>query len=290
MHLTYVPDASSGELMQGDVLERTPELNAVLQQVHPHYHDHPKNLFFMVLSQTCDLVRREQFGGCKTPYIAIAPIRSLDLVVERHVSQEDIVAVDAELPVLGGRARNRLTQFIERLLNNNEPRYFYLDGADTCLPSDCVAFLQLSIPIKSELHFGTCLAAKRLQLTEAFQAKLGWLLGQMFSRVATEDWDRESLTAKVGAILNDAAIWVDDQKIKALEAEFEQLKSGDPAVAMSRQDIKKALDRVKTKRVKVLERTNAVIAEALGADDEQKAIKIAKRLAADTALSALLKS
>ncbi len=48
--------------MQGDVLERTSAIDNLLKVVHPHFHGRMKNLFFMVLTQSCDLVQRKAGG------------------------------------------------------------------------------------------------------------------------------------------------------------------------------------------------------------------------------------
>src|SRR3954447_2573112 len=101
MHFTYERDKFCGtELMQGDVLRRTPALNGLLKEVHPHFYQHPKNLYFMVLTQSCDLVPRGRSNACKAPYIAITPVRTLDMVIERHIAQQSAAEVKAELPVL----------------------------------------------------------------------------------------------------------------------------------------------------------------------------------------------
>ena len=51
-----------------------------------------------------------------------------------------------------------------------------------------VAYLKVSIALKSELHYDACLDAKRLELSDEFKAKLGWLVGELYSRVGTTDW------------------------------------------------------------------------------------------------------
>ena len=159
MHFTYHP-LDKSELMQGDVLERTPAINALLEQVHPHFYQHPKNLYFMVLTQSCDLVQRGGAGRCKAPYILLAPVRSLDLVVERHIAQASAANVKAALPVVSDKIKTKASEFLSRLMNNNEPGYFFLDGKDTALGCDCAAFLNLSIPIKSALHLSSCLVCE----------------------------------------------------------------------------------------------------------------------------------
>jgi hypothetical protein len=290
MHLTYETEKySSTELMQGDVLTRTPQLNDLLKEVHPHFYSHPKNHYFMVLTQSCDLMVRNGGGACKAPYIAIAPVRTLDLVVERQLSQFTIADVKADLPVLGIKSKSKASEFLGRLLNNNEPGYFYLDAADTPLSSDCAAFLNLSIAIKSDLHLQKCIAAKILQLTDTFQAKLGWLVGQMFSRVGTQDWNQGDLKRKVSDVLQDTAIWIDDGKIKALETAFNSLVEAGQDRKMSGSEISAIVNKVPTMKQRVLERAGAILSDALGADGEAVARKLRRRLESDAALTSLLR-
>ncbi|THD63613.1 MAG: hypothetical protein E7813_17850 [Bradyrhizobium sp.] len=289
MHFTYEREKYSvSELMQGDVLRRTAALDDVLKEVHPHFYQHPKNLFFMVLTQSCDLVPRGPSKSCKAPYIAIAPVRTLDLVIERYIAQQNVAEVKAELPVLSAKARNKVSEFLHRLFNNNEPGYFYLDSVGTALPADCAAFLNLSISIKSEFHFTKCIESKVLQLTDTFQAKLGWLVGDMFSRVGTPDWEPSEINKKVTAAVRDAAIWVDDSKINAVEAAYRDIADGDVNRKMSAAEITSVVSRVPTRKQLVINQANVVIAEVLRGNDAQ-AQKLIRRLESDSALTALLK-
>jgi hypothetical protein len=289
MHFTYESILSKTELMQGDVLSRTSGINSLLERIHPHFHSHTKNLFFMVLTQSCDLVPRGNDGKCKAPYITIAPIRSLDLVIEKYLAQLGSVSINAELPVISAKSKDKAAEFLHRLFNNNESGYFYLDADDTSLPCECVAFLNLSIAIKSDFHYKECLNAKVLQLTDTFQAKLGWLVGQMYSRVGTKDWESGALKNKVKKALNsDIAIWVENDKVKLLEDVYEDLSNIEPNVIMSRADISKAIKNLPTRKQKVLEQAEKILTEVLGQDDPMAA-KLRKRLENDTALTSLLK-
>lgn len=290
MHFTYEQQTfSDNELMQGDVLRRTPALNTLLETVHPHFHQHPKNLFFMVLTQSCDLVPRNPGRVCKAPYIAIAPVRSLDLVVERQVSQYHANDVKSNLPVVGLKARNKISDFLGRLLNNNEPGFFYLDSEGTDLGTDCVAFLNLSIAIKTDLHLDTCIAAKSLQLTDTFQAKLGWLVGQMYSRVGTQDMDQEKAIKKISESLKSVALWVDDAKIRAIVSKFSELSQNNPERTMSDAEISATIRSIPSVKDLVIARASEVLRDALGSGHDATAKKISSRLASDAALTKLLR-
>ena len=265
----------------------TPAINDLLRVVHPHFHNHPKNLFFMVLTQSCDLVPRGSLA-CKAPYVVIAPIRSIDAVVDKQLDQFSAADVKAALPVVGNRAKTKLSEFMQRLLNNNEPGFFYLDSEGTELGRDCVAFLNLSIAIKSDLHLQTCIEAKMLQLTDTFQAKLGWLVGQMYSRVGTPDMNADRATKKISDALSAVALWVDDAKIRALESRFAELSEGNPQKVMSPQEISAALKAVPNLKQQVISRATEILSETLGADQGTTARKLSTRLSNDAALTRLL--
>jgi hypothetical protein len=275
--------------MQGDVLQRTPALDELLKTVHPHFYQHPKNRYFLVLTQSCDLVIR-QGGQCKAPYISLAPVRTLDLVMDRQLAQSSLAQVKAELPVVTARNKQKLSDFLHRLFNNNEHSYFYLDSQDTPLETDCVAFLNLSIAIKADLHFQTCLHAKILQLNDTFQAKLGWLVGQMYSRVGTRDWESSALNAKVRKTLKDAAIWVEDANARALVEAFGQLQQAAGQDAqMTTAEVEQAISRAPTKKQLVMKEADRVIKAAVGGDQAPLAEKIRKRLDNDADFSTLLR-
>lgn len=207
MHFTYIDRQKfSNDLMQGDILQITPELDDILRTYHPHYSANKANIYFIILTQSCDLNR--SFGETKSRYITIAAVRSLSYLKQNQISsyQEKDLPLETPIPFCSEKSKNKIDQFFVRLLNNNEDEYFYLHKESLLdFPEDCCAFLRLSIPIKI-MHYEICLKAKILELTEGFRAKLGWKVGQIYSRIGTDDWDSGALRTKVNEILKDSAI------------------------------------------------------------------------------------
>lgn len=232
-HWTY--KQPTGDLAQGDVLQKTEALRGVLTEVHPHYLKDDYT-HFLVLTQTCDLVRREK-GACKTRYIALAAVRPLELALKRALEKHQKTPFERLANVCSAKARSRMSDFLTRLLNNNESDYFYLheDAALGVSPSSC-AFLQLSIAIRSADHYEKCLAARVASMTDIFAAKLGWLVGNLYSRVGTEDWTPDHQTQgefskRVASMLDDLCKWVEDEQLKnaARKATPEVLAGGEPS-------------------------------------------------------------
>jgi len=233
MHFTYCLPPEHGDLQQGDVLAKSGEMHKILKTVHPHYlrEDYSN---FLVLTQTCDLVRRPE---CKSPYITLAAVRPLEIVLRRELQkfQSPLAAAAGMCSV---RARDNVLRFVGRLLNNNEEEYFYLhqEPAKGMAENAC-AFLRLSISIQAEKHYKACLHARMLSLTSVFQAKLGWLTGNIYSRVGTEDWTPNNYAKSefdqiTKEIVDGYTYWIDDERLRAAEREMnhEILSGGEDLV------------------------------------------------------------
>lgn len=188
IHFTYKPNPDMQSLCQGDVLEITPELSVVLKEVHPYFLNEQYK-YFMVLSQGCDLVRRNG-KNCKTPYITLAAVRSYSEFLEKILLKGKFAEKNKELLLMDDKHKERAYQLIERIYNNTEPEYFFLFKEEALeFQESMVAYLKVSIALKSDEHYDKCLSAKKIELTDEFKAKLGWLVGNMYSRVGTADWE-----------------------------------------------------------------------------------------------------
>lgn len=215
MHFIYAAlDPSC--LNQGDVLARTPELDALLAEIHPHYARHASYKYFLVLTQSCDLVRRKGAAGAR--YISIAAVRPLPDVLKREAEKYQDEAWQRQTAVVNDKAADQLNLFLRRLIDNNEPGYFYLHyELSLGIQERSCAFLPLSIALKAS-HYELLLRAKIAQLTDTFQAKLGWLVGTNFNRVGTEEWDEKypanKVAAEASAVMKQTLRTVDTRQIK----------------------------------------------------------------------------
>ena len=220
LHFTYNLVKEDDNLRQGDILKKTDRINSILEKVHKYYQKEDYT-HFIVLTQSCDLVIRDE-KGCNSRYITLAPIRPLKVALLREIGK-----YQDSLSKAGGvctiKVKPRIEQFLERLLNNNEPEYFYLHEEPSLgFPNRSCAFLQLAISIKSEEHYNACVASRILSLEDVFQAKLGWLVGNIYSRVGTKDWapdfkSNSEFKKMINDILDKKIVWLDSGKIKELK-------------------------------------------------------------------------
>ena len=193
VHFTYKPaeEIDNSSLKQGDILEKTEKLSELIGRVHPHYKDN-EYTHFQVLTQSCDLVRRGKKLKCDSRYITLAAVRNLSTVINRKIESEVIKNKRIEI---GGvnwcsdKFQQRISSVLESIFNNNDKNHFFLKSNPDCgLDEDSCTFLHLSIAIRSYEHYELCLDAKKIELQSNFQSKLGWLVGNLYSRVGTEDF------------------------------------------------------------------------------------------------------
>lgn len=188
VHFTYKSNPDMNSLCQGDILKITDELKEVLTTVHPYFKNEQYK-YFMVLTQSCDLVRREK-KICKTPYITLAAVRCFSEFFEKLLISKKFAESNNGYLLMDSKQQSGAYQLLERIYNNTEPDYFFLYKEDLLdFPESMIASLKVSIALKSELHYDACLSAKHLELSDEFKAKLGWLVGNIYSRVGTTDWE-----------------------------------------------------------------------------------------------------
>lgn len=185
IHWTYRIPKPEEDLSQGDIIARDESVLNILKGVHDYFRD-PKYLCFIVLTQSCDLVMRS--GACKARQIGLGVVRSLDEVLA-DVFGETCGAGAARVYSRAGRADAK--ELVERVLNQNEwgHGYFYLHPhADVKIAVEAVAVLRVSIALRSREHYETLRGARCGSLDTEYRNKLGWLTGNLYSRVDTTDW------------------------------------------------------------------------------------------------------
>jgi hypothetical protein len=222
-HWTYESFDAQGDLGQGDVLEPSDELRSVLSQVHPHFLD-DKYVGFVLVTQSCDLVRRHG-GNCGIRYLNIVVVRELEGVLHDLLGQ---VCKAVSKGVYTRESKGEARRLLERLFNQNEQALglFYLHpDADVGIGAPAVALLRVGVALKAQ-HYEVCLRARRGRLTTEFRAKLGWLVGNLYSRIGTQDWscpsDRAQELRRLTKLALDGTgqdskpVWVPEAHVLAL--------------------------------------------------------------------------
>lgn len=219
------------DLSQGDILQPTQELRSIFENIHPHFIDE-KYTAFLVLTQTCDLVRRnrERPSDCKSRYINLAVVRPLldilTFLLDRTCGKVEISGKVASR-IYTKESKQKAKQLLERIFNQNEQAMgiFYLPEETSVKIADpSVALLQVSVAVRAHPHYEALRKSRSGRLKPEFQSKLGWLVGTLFSRVATQDMPKEKQkelmismlgSEKKGEESDIGLQWISEKNVKA---------------------------------------------------------------------------
>lgn len=291
-HWTYAAVTPDADLVQGDILAPTEALRAVFKEVHPHFLD-PKYTGFLVTTQSCDMARRG--GSCSTRYLTIAVVRQLEDVLHdflAHVCKP--VAARVYLHESKGEA-NRLLQ---RLFNQNEQALglFYLHkDADAGIAVPSVALLRVGVTLRVD-HYQILVQSRRGRLGPEFTAKLGWLVGNLYSRVGTPDWSEPQEREKqLKALIQETLdaddseagpLWVRESWVRAA------LAKGIELAKLPRAELQAELEKHKPPTAKelVIERAVQVVKGVIPGVTDDQLKKINSRLNNDQLLAKAIKS
>jgi len=225
-----------------------------------------------------------------------AAIRSLEDALKRQA--EEIANSKLERrtkKLIDEKSSSKISEFLMSLFNNNSTDYFYLHhdvSLDFVDPS--VAFLRVSISLKSELHYNLCLSSKVLELDENFQAKLGWLVGNLYSRVGTEDWipgtlDQQKFRKMVSDQVKTHFTIVSN--LSEIENILEGKYSEEQLEALSIDDLieKVRQEKISTRKDKVLSRLEVIILNSNALKEDYDIKKLITRISNDTSITSFLK-
>lgn len=276
-HFTYnTPDKLA--LKQGDIIKRTDELFGVIKEVHPYFAS-TNYSHFLILTQSCDLVKRGE--NCKSRYITICAIRSFEECLKREATPLLTTEIEKRTAkIIDTKNRSKLRDTVERILNNNHPDYFYLHtNIENGLTDPLAAFLRVSIALKSEKHYDCILKGKILELKDEFKAKLGWLVGNLYSRVGTDDWVPTALTKDafnqmIASTLDTNFAWINN--LKEVEKAFFKVINSEQLSTMSEEELTKTLSEIKipSKKEKIIDKIREIMDSSAGKPIDNIILKI----------------
>jgi len=229
------------DLLQGDIISRSGELVNVLRKVFPYFCDE-RYIGFLVTTQSCDLVRRAG-KPCRTRYITLAVIRELRLLLPELLEELCGTGVAG---VYKKESRYVAEQLLVRIINQNEQTrgLFYLHpDADVRIATPSAAMLRITFSLRRQ-HYELLTGARCGRVHGEFANKLGWLSGNLFSRVATPDWedqenDENASSKQAKALLElvterNGQNWVSEEWIKEAKKKAVDLDNLTPANAYSK--------------------------------------------------------
>jgi hypothetical protein len=281
---------SATELRQGDILERNGGLADAIGQAHQYYAQAEGYDYFVVLTPTCELVRRH--GSCSSRYITLAAVRPLAVVIERQL-QSYKKSVNAPGLFCSLERRPRAEQFLMHLLHNTEEGYLFLPGELFPDDVDRCGFLMLSIAIRAD-HYSACLAAKVQQLGTDFSAKVGYLTADLYGQVATQaleeqvDINVDEIVADYRArtIDSEGVIWLSRARLAELKKRIKTKKT-EVGADLTSGEVKDILDNLPNDQKLLAQRVLGIVQDALKPDVDTDAL--VNKLASDPAIGQLIR-
>ncbi len=111
-------------------------------------------------------------------------------------------------------------------------------NVDAGITSHSVAILRVAISVKAIENYETLVRARVGRLSKEFQPKLGWMVGNLYSRVGVRDWkeekegEEEKIIKEILCFTRKEPIWLDSRLYKKIRKEhpyFNNLSSTEQA-------------------------------------------------------------
>jgi hypothetical protein len=267
-----------GDLRQGDVISRKGLSARSVESCHPELLGIECS-HFLILTSSCDLtLRKSEQDTYEAQFLTMAPIYPLDVILEQQLEIFQST-IEKKAQQCSDKTRSLLKDFLKRLINNNLPDYFFLPQSTTKdieFPVHSCAILRHAFPIKLDYYYLLFQQTRVVSLTDVFVAKLGFLVGEMYSRVATDDVIPEYMPDfinKVEAWLTGLSDWEDSKTVgRAITAalklnkinELLQATSEEVRAFIAQYSQEETLEKAVKRIIGILEKQNLPI------DDQQR--------------------
>lgn len=185
LHWTYVEYSAEDDLRQGDIIAPAGALGRALHETHGEWWDQ-RLVALLVLTQTCDLVLRGEH--CKARQIALAPVVELEPLIPQILERVCGTGIQG---IYKKEERTRAIETLRKIINQNDQAggLFYLHpDLDSGITTSSVARIRAAVTVPRRWYLDL-IKGRQGRLEGAFENKLGWLTGNLYSRVGTPDWD-----------------------------------------------------------------------------------------------------
>mgnify|MGYP006281679553 CR=1 FL=1 len=172
--------AHKEDIEQGDIFNLTPS------EIEEYFDfEHEKIEKFIVLSNSCDITNDS------IDFLSIGPCINLNVVLD-DLLQEMVERKDEKGDSFYKRKeiKKNIKNIIHGLVVYNSKRFFYLPESDKFqIQNPCLTFLD-TILIYEIKEFKKVINKKRIcTLKNPWKEKLGWAMGNIYNRVALEDYE-----------------------------------------------------------------------------------------------------
>ena len=173
----------------------------------------------IILSQSCDLVRRNKNPLPKTPYITIALLEPIEKFIEQKfpktiekLVQEYSVQYENYRIINKEDLLSKISEKCSKLFDNRETFYFFISiELEKTLTKMFYVNLVKTFPFKA-MHYETFAKNAKYELNTAFANKLGDMLSYIYGRVGVENYDKKQMEHLLN-LMNEKLISVSQKKV-----------------------------------------------------------------------------
>ncbi|MGD0280558.1 MAG: hypothetical protein ABSC11_14825 [Smithella sp.] len=215
--IIYEPVKDDDCLQQGDLIKKNEEIKKLAVDEIGICND-DNIVAYIITSQSCDLFTRN--GKIKTDFINLSIIKDFEVILEQILNKENNKIIDN---VFLEKDRDRSKELISRIINQNEKDHglFYLHANmdKTKIAQSAIVLLRNNFSVNSEYY--DLIKKHRIgRIMPEFRNKLGWMIGYLYSRIGTDDWEddsnlkKEMLDLIKGLLKNKKYKWINDKEYK----------------------------------------------------------------------------
>ncbi len=242
-------------LLQGDLIEIKGEFLEKFKEFYPGIsHTEGNHGYALVLTQSCDLARRVVRKQLQEPachHILVCIVRPVSSVFKSELKFRRFKTAENGFTYLEQSAYEALQLSLSRLINNSESTNLFFLPKTALLKEEMVAVLSVSFPFRCSSVYQSMIDARVATLKPEFRAKIGYMLADLYGRVATSDlfevgWNDPDLIEHAGKILGDCKIVNGYSKPFITESEkkdYENTSAIDADLIDFQSKIKKAADK-----------------------------------------------
>ncbi|MCL9684204.1 hypothetical protein [Legionella maioricensis] len=179
----YGSVSSPTVLRQGDIILLDGNLKNNFDSYFPGIIKPDQKRFGMILSQCCDLFKGEG-RSCKVDHINICVLSSFERYLSRVI--DSFAKKKNGFTLITENQYEGLSQKLIKLIKNSDPKnYFFLPNTQF-FESHMIAVLSVNYPLRND-HYEDLLENRVGTLSDQFRNKLGFTMGKLYSRIATDD-------------------------------------------------------------------------------------------------------
>ncbi len=179
----YGQSAPDGTLRQGDIILLEGEMREKFNGFFPGIVKPSEKRYLMVLSQCCDLYRDKR-RECKLEHITLCVLSTFESHLKKIIALYSTEANESRL--ITEQEYENISGKLHKLINNSDPKNYIFLPKDKIFETDMIAVLSVNYPLRI-CHYDSLLEIRVATLNDEFRRKLGYVLGKLYSRIATND-------------------------------------------------------------------------------------------------------